>query len=77
MESKNEGFKMDHSVSKCCQEIIRFKMVSDGYSISSWCSKCGNYIFNGRTESLLALWMGDKESVVTNKGYLPLWLDEK
>jgi len=76
MGSKNEGFKMDFSVSKCCQATIRFKPTADAYSIHAWCEKCGHYVFNGRTESLLALWMGDKESVVKNKGYIPSWLEE-
>ncbi len=76
MGSKDEGFKMDFSVSKCCQAVIRFKLTSYGYSIHSWCQKCGKYIYNGRTEGLLALWMGDQESVVKNKGYVPSWLLE-
>lgn len=75
MGRKNEGFRMDHSVSKCCKEIIRFKPTADGYSILAWCQKCGNYLFNGRTEALLALWLGDKESVIKNKGYIPSWVE--
>ncbi|KKM00462.1 hypothetical protein LCGC14_1804210 [marine sediment metagenome] len=74
MNKKEEGFKTDHLLSKCCQEIVRFRLTSNGYSTEAWCSKCGNYLFTGRTESLIALWMGDKEAVIKNKGYVPSWV---
>jgi len=76
MGSKTEGFKTDHILSKCCQAIVRFKPVSEGYSMSAWCSKCDNYLFTGRTESLIALWLGNQEAVIKNKGYIPDWVEE-
>lgn len=76
MGSKTDGFKTDHLLSKCCKEAVRFNPISDGYSIESWCSNCGKIVFNGRTETLIALWMGDHEAVIKNKGYTPAWLEE-
>ena len=77
MDSKTEGFKTDHMKSACCNDIIRFEPLSDGYSISAWCQKCGDYIFNGRTETLLALWLGNNEAVTANIGYVPKWVREE
>ena len=77
MGSKLDGFKTDHIMSECCQATIRFKPTSDGYSIEAWCSKCGNYIFTGRTESLIAFWLGDFEATLKNKGYVPEWVEEE
>lgn len=76
MGSKDDGFKTDHLLSKCCQEVIRVESISDGYSLNAWCSKCGTYCFAGRTESLIALWIGDTEAVMKNKGFIPSWLKE-
>lgn len=76
MGNKEEGFKTDHLLSKCCQEIIRFKPTSNGYSIQVWCENCGNYVFNGRTESLIALWIGNKEAIIKNIGFIPSWLEK-
>lgn len=77
MGSKKDGFKTDYLLSKCCLKPIRFNPTSDGYSLEAWCSDCGKYVFVGRTESLIALWLGDKEAVTKNKGYLPSWVGEK
>lgn len=77
MGSKTDGFKSDHLKSNCCQEPIRFNPTSDGYSMEAWCPKCGNYVFTGRTEALISLWMGKMEAVISNKGYVPLWVGEK
>lgn len=73
MGNKLDGFKCDHLISDCCNAPIRFLTTADGYSINSWCEKCGNYVFNGRTEGLIGLWMGDLEAVIKNKGYVPEW----
>ena len=73
-EKRKEGYKTDHLLSKCCQEIVRFEPISDGYSMEAWCSKCGTYCFVGRTESLIALWIGDKEAIIKNKGFIPSWV---
>jgi len=77
MADKNDGFRTDHIKSKCCNAVIRFEPLSNGYSISAWCQKCGNYIFNSRTETLICLWLGDKEAVIKNVGYMPKWVEEK
>lgn len=77
MGSKTDGFKTDHVLSRCCKEPVRFKSISNGYSLQAWCSKCGNYSFNGRIEALLALWLGNHEAVIKNKGYVPKWVKEK
>lgn len=77
MGSKKDGFETDYILSKCCKAIVRFRTISEAYSLHAWCSKCGRYVFNGRTESLIALWIGDKEAVIKNKGYVPSWVDEE
>ena len=77
MGSKNDGFPTDHIKSKCCKGIVRINPTANGYSMTAWCSICGNYVFNGRTEALIALWMGDKEAVIKNKGYIPKWCEIK
>ena len=77
MGNKEEGFRTDHLQSKCCQEPIRFQPTSEGFSLEAWCSKCGDYSFIGRVESLISFWMGDKESVIKNKGYIPSWLKKE
>ncbi len=77
MGNKKEGFETDHIKSRCCNEIVRFKPTADGYSIEAWCQKCGNYVFNGRTETLIALWLGNTIAVMMNIGYMPKWADEK
>lgn len=69
MGSKTDGNKCDHLTSKCCKAPVRF--FTNGYSVESWCSECGNYIFTGRIEALLALWYGDKEALLKNKGFIP------
>ncbi len=74
MGNKNNGYKTDYILSKCCKKPIRFTTTSYGYSLEAWCSKCGNYIYNGRTESLIALWYGDLKAVIKNKGYTPEWI---
>lgn len=76
MGNKNDGWKTDYILSKCCQEGVRIKPTAEGYSMEAWCSKCGNYVFNGRTESLIALWMGDMKAVIKNKGYTPSWIKD-
>lgn len=73
MGSKTDGHKCDHILSKCCNAPIRFEAKADGYSVDAWCSKCGNYVYTGRTESLIALWLGNFEAVRKNKGYIPEW----
>lgn len=77
MGNKLDGFKTDHLFSKCCKELVRFQTISNGYSLNAWCPKCGNYCFTGRIESLIALWLGDKEAVIKNKGYIPSWMEDK
>lgn len=77
MGSKNDGFLCDHLNSKCCKAPIRFITTANGYSVSAWCSKCGNYVYNGRTEGLIALWLGDLKGVIINKGYTPDWITKK
>ena len=72
--------KLDHVKSNCCNAIIHFQTTSLGYSINVWCSKCNNYLFTGRIETLISLWLGNINSVIKNKGYLPKWyieLDKK
>lgn len=73
MGSKTDGFKTDHLLSECCNNAVRFQPTSNGYSVTAWCQKCGKHIFNGRTEALIALWIGDKNAVIANKGYIPKW----
>ena len=74
MGNKNDGHRCDWIKSECCKGKIRFEALNDGYSIAAWCQKCGNYLFAGRTETLIALWLGDKEAVIKNKGNLPKWM---
>ena len=74
MGSKSDGFPCDHINSDCCNEPVRFKEVSNGYSMTAWCSKCGNYKFTGRVETLIALWLGNLDAVNKNKGYIPEWI---
>lgn len=76
MGSKTDGFYCDHVKSKCCNDRVRFITTGISYSIQVWCEKCGNYIFNGRIETFIALWMGDFVAIEKNKGYLPEWLEE-
>jgi len=77
MGNKGDGFPCTHVKSKCCNELIRFRATAEGYSIEAWCPKCGNYKFHGRTEALIALWLGDFEAVKKNKGYTPDWVKEE
>lgn len=74
MGSKTDGHPCDHIKSKCCNEPVRFRATSYGYSVEAWCSKCGNYVYNGRTEGLIALWLGNLTAVEQNKGYIPKWV---
>jgi hypothetical protein len=77
MGNKNDGFKCDHLISRCCEKPVRFETKADGYSMTAWCCKCGTYVFTGRSESLLAFWIGDLEAVKKNKGYVPEWVEER
>jgi hypothetical protein len=76
MGNKNDGFKCDHLKSKCCNQPIRFEPKSDGYSLDAWCSNCANYVFTGRTESLICLVLGDLDAYKKNKGFIPKWIEE-
>ncbi|KKN76313.1 hypothetical protein LCGC14_0371650 [marine sediment metagenome] len=77
MGNRKDGFETDHMKSACCNDVVRFKPISDGYSIEAWCQKCGNYVFNGRTETLIALWKGNNEAVIANIGYVPKWVEKE
>jgi hypothetical protein len=77
VDSKLWGYYCDHVKSKCCQAKVRFIGTNDWYSIEVWCEKCGNYKITGRLETLIAFWLGDKEAVIKNKGYLPDWYNKE
>lgn len=68
--------KLDHVKSNCCNDTIYFQTTSLGYSINVWCSKCKNYLFTGRLETLISFWFGDLQATIKNKGYLPNWFKD-
>jgi len=73
--SRKDGFKCEYLKSRCCDAEIRFE-THNGYSIQVWCSECGNYMFTGRIEGLISLWVGDKKAILRNKGFVPEWSKE-
>lgn len=75
MGSKTDGFLCNHLYSDCCQRQVRFISLSNGHSTDVWCPGCGTYLYKGKTEGLIALWLGKLE-IMEEKivGYLPKWL---
>jgi hypothetical protein len=74
---EKKEFRCDHVKSPCCDEPVLFEINYDGHVLRAWCEGCGKYLFNGRSETLIALWLGDKEAVKLNKGYIPDWVGGK